>query len=398
MPDSFTEVTNTSWFSRIKSALSGILIGLGLILAAIIALFWNEGRAVETARSLYEGAGLVVSVDPSKLTAEKNGKLVHFTGSLTPNGVPSDTLFSNLELPVGTTRLVRQVEMYQWMEDTKTKTRKKIGGGEEKTTVYSYSQKWSERQIKSANFKKLEGHQNPTMPLKSETFGVENGAVGSIVLEGRDFQSLGTKMVLAPNDVMENTIAEKLGQHGLVSISGEAILIGDTINTARIGDLRITFYTAKVETLSGIGKLNDGKITAYETTNGRKISMFREGAASAKEMFDTALSNNAMLTWALRLGGFMGMLIGFKMLFSVLGVIGDVIPFVGDVVRFASGLLAFALTAVISALVIGFAWVYFRPVLGYSIIAAGILLGIGAMYLGKAKSRKVEKETGAATA
>ena len=86
MSDSYTEVTSTSWLSRIKGAFGGILIGFGLIVAAIIALFWNEGRAVKTARSLTEGAGQVITIDPSKLSADYNGKLVHFTGELQPNG------------------------------------------------------------------------------------------------------------------------------------------------------------------------------------------------------------------------------------------------------------------------------------------------------------------------
>ena len=37
-----------------------MLVGLVLIVAMVVLLFWNEGRAVTTARSLAEGAGAVV--------------------------------------------------------------------------------------------------------------------------------------------------------------------------------------------------------------------------------------------------------------------------------------------------------------------------------------------------
>ena len=130
MSDSFTEVTNTSWFSRIKSALSGVLIGLGLVLAAIVALFWNEGRAVKTAISLTEGAGLVQTIDPTSLSKEYNGKLVHFTGKLSPSGAPNDVLFTGFKfarrycspipegrnVPVGTKIGIKTKKKARWRD------------------------------------------------------------------------------------------------------------------------------------------------------------------------------------------------------------------------------------------------------------------------------------------
>ena len=53
----FTEVTSRSWISRIGQSIVGVLIGLVMVIAAIVVLFWNEGRAIQTARSLAEGAG-----------------------------------------------------------------------------------------------------------------------------------------------------------------------------------------------------------------------------------------------------------------------------------------------------------------------------------------------------
>ena len=50
--DTTNETTSQSWFSRIGGALTGILVGLILLPVARVLLFWNEGRAVQTARSL----------------------------------------------------------------------------------------------------------------------------------------------------------------------------------------------------------------------------------------------------------------------------------------------------------------------------------------------------------
>ena len=62
MSNSFTETTSVSWFGRLRNSVGGVVIGLLLIIGMVVLLFWNEGRAVTTARSLAEGAGAVVSV------------------------------------------------------------------------------------------------------------------------------------------------------------------------------------------------------------------------------------------------------------------------------------------------------------------------------------------------
>ena len=96
MVDSFSETTSTSWFTRIKNALSGIVVGILLVIASVGFLFWNEGRAVKTATALAEGAGLVQTVDPNSMPSEMTGKLVHFSGDLIPAGIVEDGLFTGI--------------------------------------------------------------------------------------------------------------------------------------------------------------------------------------------------------------------------------------------------------------------------------------------------------------
>ncbi len=64
--NTYRETTTTSWFSRLKQALTGIVIGLILVAASLVLLFWNEGRAIKTYRALTEGAGSIVSVGPEE--------------------------------------------------------------------------------------------------------------------------------------------------------------------------------------------------------------------------------------------------------------------------------------------------------------------------------------------
>ena len=106
--DSFTETTQTSWFERLKGAIVGVLIGLLMIPVAVVLLFWNEGRAVTTARSLTEGAGLVQSVSADRVDPANQDKLVHVAGPLALGGSVSDADFGVTAQAV---RLIRKVEM-----------------------------------------------------------------------------------------------------------------------------------------------------------------------------------------------------------------------------------------------------------------------------------------------
>ncbi|MBF0170862.1 MAG: hypothetical protein HQK87_07225 [Nitrospinae bacterium] len=109
MADRYTVTTNVSWGSRIKGAFGGIVVGLLFFVVAFPLLFWNEGNAVNTARALEEGAGVVVTVPPSPIDPANEGKLVHFSGEATTDALLTDP--STGVNAVGI-QLVRQVEMF----------------------------------------------------------------------------------------------------------------------------------------------------------------------------------------------------------------------------------------------------------------------------------------------
>src|SRR5690242_19301455 len=134
--DSFTEATTKSWGSRIGESIKGVLVGLACTVGACVLLFCNEGRAVQTERSLDEGRGLVVSADASRVDPANQGKLVHISGEVKAGAPLRDADFN---VAANALRLVRTVEMYQWKEESKSETRKTLGGGEETVTTYTYN-------------------------------------------------------------------------------------------------------------------------------------------------------------------------------------------------------------------------------------------------------------------
>src|SRR5260221_13048094 len=80
--DSTTSEGPSSWLGRIGQSFAGVIFGFVLIVAACILIFWNEGRAVKTARSLTEGEGVVRTVATDKADPGNDGKLVHVVGPL----------------------------------------------------------------------------------------------------------------------------------------------------------------------------------------------------------------------------------------------------------------------------------------------------------------------------
>src|SRR5437764_12420378 len=125
MSDSYTETTRKGWTTRIGESIKGIVLGLVLVVASCVGLFWNEGRAVQTAKSLAEGQSLVVDVDGGRIDPVNDGKLIHVTGTMKAGTATDDAEFG---VSADGLRLVRAVEMYQWRQEEKTETRKDVGG------------------------------------------------------------------------------------------------------------------------------------------------------------------------------------------------------------------------------------------------------------------------------
>lgn len=356
MSDNFRTVTNTSWFGRMGNSIKGIFIGIILVIAASILLFWNEGRAVRRYQVLKEGAEKVISVLKEKALPENEGKLVHVSGEISTNGVIYDNEFG---LKVPAIKLKRTVEMYQWEESSTTKTRTKIGGGEEKITDYSYKQVWSESMIDSSKFHSSE-HKNPNnMKYKSDIFLAENYNLGGFGVSNlfinklENYTSLKEDIGVFIKDGRKN---------------GNDIYIGAEPSNPKLGDLRIRFSAVYPNTYSVIGKQNQGTLESYKMKKG-EISLIEEGFKTSGDMFNTAQESNKNLTLILRIVGFILMIFGFLSMLSIFSVAGSIIPFVGRIIGGGTFVISLVLSASLSGIIIAVAWISYRPLIGIGILA-----------------------------
>ena len=370
--DSFTEVTTKSWGSRLGELIKGVLFGLVLIVGSCVFLFWNEGRAVQTQRSLTEGASLVVSVDPARVDPANDGKLVHLSGDLKPGAPLADPDF---QVSATALRLVRTVEMYQWKEETKTETRKNTGGSEERITTYEYHRVWSEGRNDSSRFKRSEGHINPQMAYRSASYTSRDATLGAF----RPGANVIDKLPANDAVPLEPSLARKLSGRvkGPVHMDDGRIYLGDNPAQPRIGDLRISFKTAPPGPTSIVGRQTGTGFAEYPTKAGDPLLMARPGTMSAADMFAAAQRENRIFTWILRFAGVFAMFIGFMLILNPLVVVADVVPFIGNILSAGAAIVSLVLTAVVAPVVIALAWFWYRPLVSAVVLAVGLVLAYG---------------------
>ena len=380
---SFTETTTRSWFSRLKDALIKILVGLLLLVACIWLLFWNEGRSVKTYRALVEGAGLVVSVENGSIDPANDGKLVHISGPVKPVGVPQDNVLGiSAE---GAAGLDRTVEMYQWVETSKSETRKQLGGSEETVTTYSYSKEWKRNAVDSSNFRQS-GHDNPQKPVDDASFAVPSATIGAFSVDGRAVARLGDERPIPLTMIDANRAGDALSLGKPASVVAGQAVFSFNPQDPQVGDIRISFTRSDIDAASFIGAQRGAGLTPYKTTNGRELFLSDAGIVDASAMFDAAQSENTIITWLVRAGGLIGLFIGFVFIFSILGVIADVVPFIGSIVNFGTAAIALIFTLLIGPTVIAIAWIAYRPLVAIAVLAAGIALAAGILYLRRGKA------------
>ena len=374
MSDDFTEFTSQSWGGRILNSLKGILFGIVLIPISIILLFWNENRAVTTAKGLKEGASAVVSIEATSVVPANNKKLVHLSDQVTSGDeVLKDPLFGVSAKGI---RLTRSVEMYQWQEEKSSETRKKLGGGTETATTYSYKQVWSDKLISSGNFNpehRLD-HQNPTARLADPlTLVGGNVRLGAFKLPSGVIAKMQGDAVLAATDEDLAKVAPDL-RAKLTLAAGTFYAGADPANPA-LGDQRVSFKVLAPAVWSVIASQIADTLEPFQPKDGPAIERVESGTVSAEVMFKHAASENSMLTWGLRLGGFVLMALGLGLSVSPLSVFADVIPFLGDVVGAGVGFAAILLAFVGSITVIAVAWFAVRPLLtvALAVVAAASL-------------------------
>jgi hypothetical protein len=367
--DSFTEIENVGWGSRIKESIKGILVGIVLFVASFPVLWMNEGCAVKDYEAWQFMSDNLISVSSDAVEGANEGKLVHTSGNATTDDVVRDAEF---DVAVTAIRLRRSVEMYQWDEDVTERKEKKVGGGEKRVKKYSYEQKWSSSHIDSSKFKHQEGHKNPSsMAFKSKTINATNVALGDFAL---------SQKLISEIDKFEGVQLDSVPEVGNRPIHkhGGGLYIGEDPSNAVVGDLRVKFQKAPAQDVTVTAKQTGKTFAAFPLPNERTAERLDAGLLTPDQVHGAAKSETAFRTWLTRLGGLLAMFFGITLVVRPLSVVADVLPILGSIVGGVTGFVGFLIALALSATTIALAWVAYRPMLAgtlFAIAAVGIILG-----------------------
>ena len=384
----YQTVTKTSYGSRLKNALQGVVMGFVLIIAATVLLFWNEGRTVKTTKMLKRAQAVCVELpDLSTVNPDFEGKLVHATGFANTEEVLRDQSFGVSAVAI---KLRKRVEYYQVIETSHSETRDKVGGGQETITTYEYNPGWSSHPVNSQNFQDPSERNDNFVIMNYEEsvndYQAENVSFGeayklspALIGQMSDWKSVGD-IELDPDYVAYlNTEIGKMFNQRLakeyVHVSGNVVYLGESTSVPQVGDVRITFEKVDPADVSILAVVQGNSFTKHvDPKNGYDLLTLTTGVHSMDEMFTAEHAANKTTAWIIRILGFLMLFWGFKNIFNIITALLKVLPFLGNIANVGVGFVSGVLAAVWWLVVVAIAWLFYRPLLGILLIAAAVAL------------------------
>jgi hypothetical protein len=364
----YVEVTRRGIGGRGKDSIGGAFVGLIMVAIAVVLLFWNEGRAVNRAKDLREGAGSVVPVSSDKVDPAMEGKLVHLSGETKTPGMLEDTDFGIAATAI---KLIREVEMYQWVEVQKSEEKTSAGGTTETTTTYTYQKEWRDNLVDSSQFKVTSGYENPReMKYRSSTLMAEGVTMDAFDLPAFLVSQIGGAMSLSVENLDKATAEVKAAAR----LHEGGVYLGANPNSPAVGDLRVSFLTVPTGPISVVARQAGKSFVSLRTATGGELNLLENGIVSAEDMFRLARERNKVLTWAIRVGGFFLLSMGFGMVLRPIAVLASILPFLGRIVGTGTTVIAFLLAGILWTLTVAVAWIFYRPLLGIAILLVTVAL------------------------
>jgi len=376
------EIITGSWGSRLKDAFAGILIGLALIVAAIVLIFWNEKHSLHTALSLEQAQKVLISIPNSPVNEQNNLKVVYLSGMATTQDKLVDSL---LGVTVTAINLDRKVEMYQWQEKVDTRTESQMGGSEKQIKTYTYRQIWSDKLIDSSNFKTMEGHQNPAaMPIPPKKQYAKTVSLGDFTLPETLITQIDVNQAIDLATVNKEALKSQFNKP-VALISNEELYVGQDAKNPQLGDMRITMTAAYPQNVSIIAQQTGHTLQAFVAPAGETVLLLSPGQQSPQQMIEDAQSQNSMLVWILRLVSFLMLFGGFSLILKPIVVLADVLPFLGSIASFGTGFIAFICGLSIWIIMTAIAWFTTRPMWSVGLL---VILIAGVYWLVKRRSKR----------
>lgn len=400
---------------RMAGFVRNIVLGAMLTAAAIVLHFWNDWRAAQSAAGLTSTAAGVRTVDPSRVDRANDGRLIHFTTTLTARGGLIDPLFG---ISANVLRLRRTVEMYQWDEATDTSERRSFAQRVHRMAV------WDRKHIDTRRFRRSEGRVNPPMPLPELVLTASPIMAGAYEIPPELLDRIGhfdklplseavTRPATRPATTQPATAGAGPAGGPVATTKPAATRPGTTVDLSefkvvdgqylyrgadpanpRVGDVRVSFdvvkpgvYTILAMQVPGTNKVAPG----FSKANNQPVFGILPGTHPPEAIHREPGSPNTPLYWILRGAGLLGAWIGLALVMGSLRWIAGFIPFVRSIAALGTVTGGLILAVAVSAAVVGLAWLPYQPVVGGALIAGAVVV----IFLARAAGAVVRRAQGA---
>ena len=443
----YQEQRTTGYGTRVGNSFKAIGSGILLFCIGTALLWWNEGRAVKTEKMLDEVGGNYVEMEnPNKKDASFDGEIICGTALATTEDSLSDKQFG---VGAKAIALHRRVEYYQWVEESNETSEDKLGGKEVTTTTYTYSKKWVSRPVESSDFKDP-AYQNKNTILttvEEDDQYAENVSFGAYKLneslvhrissrEGLDLaineelmkeldksaqtayerfygvkksakqtveqpaettvlsdsaKAVADSLQAVNDSIIKNAVNKKDLEY--VHQAGNVLYFGRVPGSPEVGDVRVTFEKVVPAKVTVMAVVDGDSFKPYKAKNGKRFQTLVMGKKSGDELIDAEKEANNMWLWLLRGLGVLLVIGGLKGIFGFLETLLKVVPFIANIFGWGVGVVCTILGVVWSLIIIAIAWLFYRPILGITLLViAGFLTWVFA-FKGKDKLKELAAKT-----
>nr|XP_005173986.2 transmembrane protein 43-like [Danio rerio] len=363
------------FLERLRASTGGVIAGACLFALSLYVLFTNEGRALRIAAALDEGLSQLVCVQSDAQPELRNdGRLVHLSGDLRTAQPLHDP---NYSVSVHAVKLQRQVEMYQWVEYSDSRTVEE--NGEKKTeTTYSYNTEWRSEVISSRHFDQEVGHMNPSeMAVESVTVVAPEVWVGNFLLSTGLVEQISEFHTLSLS-------ALPVPVAGFLTVQDDYYYHTPNPRRPEVGDVRVRFayaglsgdglYPGSAHKVSVVAQQHQQQLRPFSSRSGHTLELLYMGQLTAEELFAKEHQLNSMKAWALRLAGCTLMFLSISLSTRVIHTLVERVPLLGGLLSVGLQLFCLCSSVSLSLLTIAAGWIYYRPLLALCVAAAALVL------------------------
>lgn len=195
----------------------------------------------------------------------------------------------------------------------------------------------------------------------------------------------------AVNDSINKQMANAENKKDLMYIhqAGNVLYFGRVPGSPEVGDVRVTFEKVVPAKVTVMAVVDGDTFKPFKAKNGKRFQTLVMGKKSGDEIIDAQKEANNMILWFLRILGVVMVIGGLKGIFGFIETILKVVPFIAGIFGWGVGLVCTVLGIVWSLIVIAIAWLFYRPLLGISLLVlAGFLIWVFA-FKGKDKLKEL---------